>query len=119
MHFRPEFDRYSPSDLSWLGSRHAVDTALHREGDYWVPVTSKTQSVDGFLLTDQDNNPGEVVPIVWHGRVRIDRLPDSNNRVNIADCDHAEFTFVHEPHGSLWNEDGSTNFDAIGDVRED
>lgn len=141
MHFRPNFDRYSPSDLSWLGSRHAVDnaetgtlgektthirkavlpsdTALHRDGDYWLPVTSKTQPVDGFLLTDQDNVPGEVVPIIWHGRIHVDRFPDSNNRVTISECDHPEFTFVHEPSDSLWNEDGSTNFDQVGSLRGD
>ncbi|QQU97790.1 hypothetical protein [Corynebacterium amycolatum] len=141
MHIRPDVGSYSPSDLSWLGSRHAVDeaetgtlgektthirmpvlpsgTALRRDGDYWLPVTSKSQQVDGFLLTDQDNNPGEIVPIIWHGRIRVDRLPDSNNRVHIAECDHPEFTFVREPGGSLWNEDGSKNFDQLGEIRGD
>ena len=123
MDILPTRAEFGPSDQSWLGSRHAVDnaetgqldkatthirlsvlpsgTALHRKDDeFWEPVTSSKQSVDGFLLTDQDNKPGEVVPILWQGRVRVDRLPNSNNGVDLTKCEHPQFVLVHEVEGA-------------------
>lgn len=89
-------------DLTWLGSKHAVNdartvtvdgTKLTKYADgfipsgialtegkdgLFVPATNPAE-VDGFLLTHQRYDAGNIVaPLLDHGRILVDRLPEQD-----------------------------------------
>lgn len=48
-------------------------------GGKHAPVTSAEDVLDGFLLTPQEVDGTEdiVAPLMWHGSIRADRLPEA------------------------------------------
>lgn len=86
-------------DQSWLGSRHGVETAQTGTLDAsafsgtvpsGTPVKSQagklvpagTDAPTGFTLVDAAiANGDEPVAYVWHGRIKVDRLPVANFKV--------------------------------------
>lgn len=103
MSFIPKIETLGSGDQSWLGSRHGVENARTvtidaasitdvkyagivkagiplkvGTGGKFVPLTDAAlDTLAGFLLTDQPNVGDDIVaPMIDHGRVRVDRLPD-------------------------------------------
>lgn len=99
-------------DLTWLGSKHAVNDArtvtvdgskLTKYADGYIPSgialtegadglfvpATDASKVDGFLLTHQRHDAGNIVaPLLDHGRIIAARLPEQ-------DIDGAEITSPH------------------------
>lgn len=89
-------------DLTWLGSKHAVNdartvtvdgTKLTKYADGYIPSgialtegedglfvpATDAAKVDGFLLTHQRHDAGNIVaPLLDHGRILVDRLPEQD-----------------------------------------
>ncbi len=87
-------------DLTWLGSKHAVNDAravtvdgskLTKYADGYIPSgialtegadglfvpATDASKVDGFLLTHQRHDAGNIVaPLLDHGRIIAARLPE-------------------------------------------
>lgn len=88
-------------NLSWLGSKHATNDAQtvtldakkfagidgsyipsgtplkkSEDGKHFEPVAAAGDTLAGFLLTDQPKtDANQIAPMVWHGRIRVARLP--------------------------------------------
>lgn len=47
------------------------------EGGKYAPVTAEEDTLAGFLLTPQEviGDDDIVAPLMWHGAIRVDRLP--------------------------------------------
>lgn len=96
--------KWGTGDNKWLGSAHGTSNARtvtiderslygfrdglipsgtplkSVEGGKFAPVTAAEDELAGFLLTDQSIVPGEgdvIAPLLEHGRIRVDYLPES------------------------------------------
>lgn len=102
MQFTPKFEvTGDATDQKWLGSAHATTNArtitidgatlttfnnvvpagtpiTEAEGGKFAPATSTSDALAGFLLVDQPfSGTGDLIaPLLDHGRVRVDYLPD-------------------------------------------
>lgn len=103
--FKIRTETFGAGDQSWMGSAHGMDDAksvtldpgawagkltpagVLRAGEAMsvdsgtkmvVPYVAGSNSLAGFLLTDQsirsDGGPA-TVPMVWHGRIILSKLP--------------------------------------------
>lgn len=96
-------ESFGAGDQSWMGSTHGIDSAksvtldpaawsgkltddkVLRSGEAMaivdglaVPYVAGTNTLSGFLLTDQTIRPNggnATVPCVWHGRIKLSKLP--------------------------------------------
>lgn len=114
-------ESWGSGNQTWLGSAHGTDVArtvtidgttvsefdgvvpsgtpLKRNADgKYAPVTATTDELAGFLLTAQSFT-GEVdilAPMVWHGRIRADRLPETAFAVDTLETANPQFTIEKE-----------------------
>lgn len=114
MAFGIRSESISGGDDSWMGSRHGVDTAqtitldasaftdpivrsgqpVQRDADGVLAVPFTTGPLAGFVIGDHDLSAGDApVAYMWHGRVKVDRLPVEFT----APADAPAFTFVNVP----------------------
>lgn len=113
-------ERYGSDDLRWLGSRTGTQDAMtvtlevdkfSGDGDYieagmalkqntsgkYEPVTSADDELAGFLLTSQPKRgTTQIAPMMWRGRIRVDRLPDGVFDVTTLTTVPGAFTFTKE-----------------------
>lgn len=103
-------------DLTWLGSKHAVNdartvtvdgTKLTKYADGYIPSgialtegadgrfvpATDASKVDGFLLTHQLHDAGNIVaPLLDHGRIIVANLPEQD--VDGKEISSAHFVMV-------------------------
>ncbi|KGM18150.1 hypothetical protein [Corynebacterium auriscanis] len=115
-------EKYGSGSQRWLGSAHGTDvartvtidgtkltsfttgvipagTALKKgDGGKYEPVTEASDALAGFLLTDQSFTGATdvVAPLVWHGRIRADFLPQSGFDVTTLTTPNPQFTIEKE-----------------------
>lgn len=98
-------ESFGAGDQSWIGSTHGIDSAktvtldptawaakltsdgVLKSGEAMamsdglaVPYVAGTNTLVGFLLTDQTiraNGGNATVPCVWHGRIILSKLPST------------------------------------------
>lgn len=112
-------ERAGGGDLRWLGSRHGSDvcstvtlkimkftgfgdtipsgTPLKRSADgRYEPVTAAADKLAGFLLLDcPARGASQVVPMLWHGRIRVQNLPKKAFAVATLESVPGSFTLVN------------------------
>ncbi|WP_075725685.1 hypothetical protein [Corynebacterium aquilae] len=66
-------------------------------GGKYEPLTQKTEKLAGFLLVAQPNKGTvQVAPMMWHGRIRADKLPADLFDVSTLTTPNPQFTIVKE-----------------------
>ena len=114
-------EAWGSGNQTWLGSAHGTDVARtvtidgstssgfdgvipsgtplkSVAGGKYAPVTAAEDTLAGFLLTDQSfNGTGDVIaPMVWHGRIRADRLPADAFPVDTLETANPQFVIEKE-----------------------
>lgn len=124
MQFEPRTEVLGAGDQSWLGSAHATGNASTVTLDVstfeslkathggiipaGVPLkdlgngkhgllTTASEKLAGFLFTAQSNAGAvQVAPMLWHGRIRVDRLPKGIVDVTTIEEKNPHFVLVKE-----------------------
>lgn len=124
MQFAPRSEVIGSGDQSWLGSAHATGHAAtvtldvaefaslkathgdiipsgtplkELESGLYGLASAADDELAGFLFTDQDNaGERQVAPMVWHGRIRANRLPDTGFDVSTLTTANPQFVIVKE-----------------------
>lgn len=124
MQFAPRSEVFGSGDQTWLGSAHATGNAStvtldvsefaslkethgniipsgtplkELESGLYGLVSSAEDVLAGFLFTDQENaGDRQVAPMVWHGRIRADKLPDVGFDISTLSAANPQFVIVKE-----------------------
>ena len=74
-----------------------VPLKVSEAGGLYEPVTKAGDTLAGFLLVAQPNKgEKQVAPMVWHGRIRADKLPDGAFDVTGLTAANPAFVIVKE-----------------------
>lgn len=125
MQFNNRREGWSVDNQAWLGSAHGTNdaqtvtidgetidgfegvipsgTPLTETGDgRYAPVTAASDFLAGFLLTPQsvEGTNDAIVPMIWHGRIKANRLPESAFDIATLDEQNPQFTIEPRPTAS-------------------
>lgn len=114
-------ESWGSGNQTWLGSAHGTDVARTVTidgstisgfdgvipsgiplkavaGGKFAPVTAPADVLAGFLLTDQSftGTADVIAPMIWHGRIRADRLPAGAFAVDTLENANPQFTIEKE-----------------------
>lgn len=117
MNFTPTVEEFGSTAPAWLGSAHGTGSAqsatlniasfaefgpiipsgvpLKEDVDGKLsPVTAEADELVGFLFTEQSNTGSyQVAPYIWHGLIKVDRLPEGAFDVTTLIEPNPAFTF--------------------------
>ena len=120
MDLMPKVERFGSGNQGWLGSEHGTNDAhtgtlkvsafsaftdyipsgvpLKKNGEgLYEPVTAAGDQLAGFLLTDQPNKgEKQIAPIMWHGRIKANKLPKNAFDVSTLTTPNPLFSIVKE-----------------------
>lgn len=124
MNLSPSVEAFGSTAPAWLGSAHGAEYArtvtlnlenfalfddiipsgvpLKEDADgRFSPVEAAGDALAGFLLTEQANKGGyQVAPMVWHGLIKTDRLPEGSFDVSTLSAPNSQFSFIPTPPAS-------------------
>ena len=114
-------ESWGSGNQTWLGSAHGTDVARTvtidgstisgfdgvipsgiplKEvfGGKFAPVTAVEDTLAGFLLTEQSftGTADVIAPMLWHGRIRADRLPAAAFPVDTLENANPQFNIEKE-----------------------
>lgn len=114
-------ESWGSGNQTWLGSAHGTDVArtvtidgttisaydgvvpsgtpLKRNADgKYAPVAEVTDELAGFLFTNQSftGDVDVIAPMIWHGRIRADRLPETAFAVDTLETANPQITIEKE-----------------------
>lgn len=114
-----ENESWGRSNLTWLGSAHASNEAQtvtldvakfadfgefipagvplkQGENGLYEPVAAAADALAGFLLTEQPaRGQHQVAPMIWHGRIKTENLPEKAFDVTTLTNVPGAFTFTN------------------------